>query len=153
MNNELHNAPAVGIFWHVGGVLIIAGAFLEEAQRRGRFAHFPVSAETMWRNYQLIRAVPVEMDYYEPPFGRVVFDKVTQQFHLYADMCILRDDVLVSEIRKNLNLPLDVGSEFDADYRCSTCLGVTTALFPEPAPATGINLNGTGRMRRERNVK
>ncbi len=129
MNNDLPSAPEVGIFWDVGGALIMAGASLEEAQRRGLFAHFRVSAEKMWRNYQHIGAVPAEMDYYELPVGRVVCGRVTRQFHLYADRCILENDDLMHKIRKNLHLPLSIGGESHADYRCSACLGNNIIFF------------------------
>ena len=154
MNNDLPSAPEVGIFWYVGGVLIMAGAFLEEAQRRGRFAHFPVSAEKMWRNYQHIGIVPADMDYYEPPGGRVVCDKVTSQFHLYADLCILQNDDLMNKIRKNLHLPWSIRGESDADYRCFACLGVTTSFFfVRHFEGSERSLRGGGEMRRQQDAK
>jgi hypothetical protein len=142
----------VGIFWDVSGALIIAGASLEEAQRRGRFAHFPVTAEKMWRNYQHIGALPAEMDYYEPPGGRVVCDKVTRQFHLYADQCILKNHDLMKKIRKNLHLPLSIGGESDADYRCSACLGVTTS-FSFYFQGSELILKGGGEMGRQQDAQ
>lgn len=138
----------------MGGALIIAGASLEEAQRRGRFAHFRVSAEKMWRNYQHIGAVPAEMDYYELPGGRVVCGRVTRQFHLYAHRCILENDDLMNQIRKNLHLPLSIGGEPDADYRCSACLGATASFYlVKHFQASERILKGGGEMGRQQDAQ
>jgi hypothetical protein len=118
-------SPEVGIFWDVNGVLIIAGALLEEAERRGRFAFHPMSHERMWPCYQRINAVPSDMEYDDPPRGQVICDKVTLKFHLYADVCILRNETLVAKIRSDLHLPPKVEAAPDDHYRCAKCLAAS----------------------------
>jgi len=68
------------------------------------------------------REVPPEVEYDEPPRGRVVYDTIANRFHLYADHCILADKALVRNIIVRLGVPrgrLDVGP--DKHYRCAEC--------------------------------
>jgi hypothetical protein len=77
---RLANSPAVGIFWVVSGKLIILGAWLEEARTTGRFARYPIPHEKAWVNYRRNAIVPSDMEYDDPPRGRVDYDKVNQEF-------------------------------------------------------------------------
>ena len=129
-------SPEVGIFWDVNGVLIVAGALLEEAERRGRFAFHPMSHERMWPCYQRINAVPSDMEYDDPPRGQVICDKVTLKFHVYADVCILGNETMMNRVRGNLHLPADCGSDVDEFYRCGRCLGLSREYF-QPKDSSG----------------
>jgi hypothetical protein len=124
---RLAGSPEVGIFWDVNGRLIIAGAFLEEAQTWGRFAHYPMEHEQAWPSYQRVEAAPLDMEYDDAPRGRVVYDKVTQQFHLYADACILLNEAMLGKIRSNLSLPSEIEMGPDNFYQCVTCLGFSAS--------------------------
>ena len=122
---RLAGSPEVGIFWVVDGRLILAGAWIEEATTRGRFAHYPTTHEREWAFCQRANAVPLDVAYDEPPRGRVSFDKVTQQFHMFADACILSDQAMVEKIRKDLNLTSEIKIGLDNFYQCAACLGLS----------------------------
>jgi hypothetical protein len=122
----------VGIFWVVDGRLIIVGAWLEEARTTGRFAHYPVPTEKEWSAIQRVGAVPRNLEYDDPPRGRVDFDKVTQKFRLYADACILKSNAQLDKIRRDLNLPADILILADNLYQCSRCLGLSASAFARP---------------------
>ena len=129
---RLAGSPEVGIFWVVDGRLIVVGAWLEEAGTTGRFAHYPVPPEKEWSAIQRVGAVPRDMEYDDPPRGRVDFDKVTQKFHLYADACILKSNALLDKIRKDLNLPPEIVILADNLYQCRQCLGLSASAFARP---------------------
>ena len=66
------------------------------------------------------------MDYEEPPRGRVVFNKKTQRFALYADRCILKRKTVVNQIIKAMHLRASrTGVTTDGPeghYRCYRCM-------------------------------
>ncbi len=126
---RLAGSPEVGIFWNVRGRLLLAGAFLEEAETRGRFARYPTTHEKEWAILRRVKAAPIEMEYDDPPRGRVAYDKVTQQFHLYADACILKEEAIVDKIRKDLSLPPETMILLDNFYQCTKCLGLSASAF------------------------
>jgi hypothetical protein len=113
----------------VDGRLILAGAWIEEATTRGRFAHYPTTHEREWAFCQRANAVPLDVAYDEPPRGRVDYDKVTQRFQLFADACILSDQAMVEKIRKDLNLPSEIRIAPDNFYQCVKCLGLSAVIL------------------------
>jgi len=132
---RLAGSPEVGIFWDVNGGLIL-GAFLEEAETRGRFVQHPVSHEREWIMLQRVLPALKDMEYDDPPRGRVVYDKVTRRFRLYADACILRNNDLMAKIRRQLNLPAEIEVGPDNFYQCKKCLGLSTE------DVAGLNAKG-----------
>jgi hypothetical protein len=76
------------------------------------------------------------MEYDDPPRGRVVCDKVTRRFCLYADACILGNDDLMAKIRRQLNLPAEIEVGPDNFYQCKKCLGLSTE------DVAGLNAKG-----------
>jgi hypothetical protein len=122
---EQPGAAEVGIFWELNGVLILDGVRVEEAEAWGQFRNYPGSHEKMWRRYQRVDTGPRDMEYDAPPRGRVVYDTLAGQFHLYADACILRNDALLAKIRGDLHLPPDVEAGPDDHYRCAKCLAAS----------------------------
>jgi hypothetical protein len=64
----------------------------------------------------------MELEYEEPPRGRVVYDANEKRFTLLADKCILRDRRIVREIISAMNLPVGTATATDHHYRCHTCL-------------------------------
>jgi hypothetical protein len=115
--------PKVGIFWEVNGNLILTGVPLAKAEAYGRFLNFPGSHEVTWCTYQQAGAVPTEVEYDEPPRGRVLYDSVLEKFLMYADRCILRNQAMLQQIRRELRLPADTTVGPDGHYRCAKCLG------------------------------
>jgi hypothetical protein len=76
----------------------------------------------VWTLFQRNGTAPREVEYEEPPRGRVVYDTKTQQFILLADRCILRDNGIVSKIKSQMSLPNDTKVDQDNHYRCFACL-------------------------------
>ena len=112
--------PQVGVFWLFRSRLVIKGTDLNNAERWGEYLNAP-SHEAAWTQCQRECLVPNDVEYDNPPRGRVVFDPNRQQFHLYADTCILNIPEFVDEIRRRLNLPASTQVGPDDHYRCSRC--------------------------------
>ena len=142
---RLAGSPEVGIFWDVNGRLIFVGANLEETVTIGRFARYPMTQETVWLNFRRNGIVPPDMGYDDPPRGRVVFNKVTRRFCLYADSCILGNDALIAKILSELNLPTEIEIGTDDFYQCAKCAGLMPSeaegLIPKRRRKLGLALN------------
>jgi len=62
--------PRLGIFWLVGGKLLMESAPLSAAEPYGGQLTHPRSHSELWRQHQRAGAVPADMDYDQPPRGR-----------------------------------------------------------------------------------
>jgi hypothetical protein len=123
VNNPATPEPHVGIFWLLDSKLIIDATTLSKAEPYGTALTHPTSHIDHWTRLQRTGAVPVEVEYEEPPRGRVVFDQREQRFHLLADKCILGRREVVGRIMAALNLPIGKTTEGrDEHYRCHECL-------------------------------
>jgi hypothetical protein len=117
------NQPQVGIFWLVGGKLVIDSVPLSEAEPYGDHMTYPRSHLEVWTKFQQKGTVPSDIEYEEAPRGRVIYNAKTGRFSFLADKCILRDKIMLTKIMSELNLPnkkTDGGD--DSHYRCSACL-------------------------------
>ena len=118
--------PKVGIFWLVGERLILDASPLSEADPYGDCLTHRNSHIDYWTEQQSLGAVPKEMEYEEPPRGRVVFNRKNERFMLYADRCILDKSAVVNLIKELMHLPsdrTDVGTDGHfGHYRCYRCL-------------------------------
>ncbi len=123
---RLGREPRVGIFWLVGKHLVLAGTPLARAESSGEFKNFLASHVDFWAELQRNGGVPREMEYEEPPRGRVVYNAMTQRFTLMADRCILRNKRLVGRIMRELGLPRNTELLADSHYRCATCASKAT---------------------------
>ena len=115
--------PQVGIFWLFQRKLIIDSTPLHAAEPYGdNFTH-PRSHIRYWTDLQRRREVSAEVEYEEPPRGRVVFDWRRDLFVLLADKCILERAQIVRCMMRQMSLPV-VKTETgrDAHYRCKKCL-------------------------------
>ncbi len=116
----------VGIFWLLGNRLILDATPLSGAELYGDYLGHPTSHDDYWAEQQRLGAVPSDMEYLEPPRGRVVYKKMIQRFALYSDRCILKKKSVVSQIMKAMHLPpenTDVTTDGpDGHYKCSHCL-------------------------------
>lgn len=110
----------IAVFWLFRSQLILEPTDLAEAEPWGQYLNAP-SHEAVWMTLQRELRVPAGVEYDAPPRGRVVFDSVKRQFHLYADGCILARPELVDEIRRTLKLPIDTSVQGDEHYRCVLC--------------------------------
>jgi hypothetical protein len=114
--------PRVGIFWLVGKRLITDSTPLTKAEPYGTALGHTTSHIDHWTGLQHAGAVPAEVEYEEPPRGRVVFDGREQRFYLMADRCILGRRDVVAEIMEAMHLPDDTVLATDDHYRCFHCL-------------------------------
>lgn len=118
--------PIVGIFWLFNGQLIFDTSLLSDGEDDGEFIDHPTGHTDYWEELQRLGVVPRDVDYEEPPRGRVLFKKKSGRFALYADRCILKRKSVVKEIMKAMRLPAsktDVGSDGQlGHYKCYECL-------------------------------
>jgi hypothetical protein len=114
--------PKVGIFWLFKGKLIIDSTPLSDAEPYGDSLGHAIGHIDHWAVLQKRAAVPSEVEYEEPPRGRVVYDKREARFHLLADRCILAHKDLIEKIKHELNLPENTKLGTDLQYRCPKCL-------------------------------
>jgi hypothetical protein len=117
VDNPAAPEPQVGIFWLFRDRIIVDSTPLSKAPPYGKALGHTTSHIDFWTRQQHSGAVPAEVEYEEPPRGRVVFDRHEQRYHLMADKCIL------GRLMAAMNLPPDKTSEGrDEHYRCHECL-------------------------------
>ena len=114
--------PQVGIFWLWRERLIVHATALTEAERWGRYLN-AIGHDRYWEDLQIAGEVPGDVEYTEPPRGRVVYDTISRKYFLYADRCILSRSELITEIIQRLGLLAETGEvSGDEHYRCADCL-------------------------------
>ena len=119
--------PQVGIFWRIRRRLVVDTTPLSAAEPYGYCLTHPHGHFSAWTDLQQSGQVPKDVEYEEPPRGRVLFDKRRGRFVLLADRCILRHRGIVSSILTRLHLPPErTDLNTDAHYRCSRCLARPT---------------------------
>lgn len=122
-NNSTTPEPSVGIFWLFRDRLILDATPISKAEAYSTALTHPTGHIDYWTRLQQTGAVPPEVEYEEPPRGRVVFDQREQSFHLLADKCILCRRDVVGQIMTAMNLPHGKTSEGrDEHYQCFECL-------------------------------
>jgi hypothetical protein len=114
--------PRLGIFWLVGGKLLLDSVPLSESEQGGDYCDYPGSHINVWTEWLRIGKAPAESEYEEFPRGRVTHDTKNKHFSLLADRCILKHKDLIAAIRKEFHLPKHTLLGTDPHYRCSTCL-------------------------------
>jgi len=113
----------VGIFWVVGTRLILDSSPLNEAEPYCDNLTYRKSHIDRWTELQQVGVAPLDVEYEEPPRGRVVFNMKTHRFTLYADRCILEKKAMLSRIVKTMGLPVgEIDIVTDCHYRCFACL-------------------------------
>lgn len=119
--------PKVGIFWVVGRRLLFDSTPVDDAELYGDCKNHPRGHIDRWRQMQMIGVVPFDVEYEEPPRGRVSYNVKKGQFLLLADRCILAKRILVKKIMQELRLPPETTAcDTDPHYRCYKCLGFQT---------------------------
>jgi hypothetical protein len=113
--------PKLGIFWLVGGKLVLVSTPLDQCELYGNVLNEPRSHVDFWTELQSKGVVPRETEYEEAPRGRVVYNVKTKQFTLMTDRCILSRPAIVKEILRELHLPKGTNLDGDFHYRCSVC--------------------------------
>jgi hypothetical protein len=95
---------------------------LADAEPYGDYLGHGTSHIDHWSVLQLRGQVPREVEYEEPPRGRVGYNKVKREFVLLADQCILGNLAAIELIIKALGLPEGTRLSSDVHYRCADCL-------------------------------
>jgi hypothetical protein len=132
LSQQMTQEPSmVGIFWLLEERLILDTSPLGEAEPYGDCFGHRTSHIDYWTAQQGLGTVSREIEYEEPPRGRVVFNKRTQRFALYADRCILKRKSVVKRIMEALHLPAtqtDIGTDGHfGHYECFKCLETSCA--------------------------
>ena len=118
--------PHVGIFWLYEGRLVIDSTPLSKAEPYGEALTHARGHIKHWTELQHMGAISPDVEYEEPPRGRVGYDTKTERFWLRADSCILRRKDIVQRIMAALHLPPDKTSTGrDEHYRCAECMNRT----------------------------
>lgn len=121
--NRHSQESRVGIFWLFRGKLIIDFTPLSKAERYGECRNHARGHLEHWTELQRLRTVPADVEYEEPPRGRVVYDSTHERFVLYADRCILSKKAVLEQIIVALLLPSEqTTTSSDLHYRCVGCL-------------------------------
>src|SRR5947209_17131034 len=97
-------ASRVGIFWVLNGEPLIDSAPLSGAEPYGDHLTHPRGHAELWERWQGKGAASPDMEYDEPPRGRVTYNTKTRRFTLLADKCILKDNRVISKIMSQLHL-------------------------------------------------
>ena len=115
--------PRVGIFWLFGGKLILDTTPLGQAEPYGEARTHPRAHLKHWTELQRTGAVSAEVEYEDPPRGRVVYYPRDKEFVLYGDPCILAKKGVLRRIMAAMNLPrMRTMTSKDLDYRWLRCL-------------------------------
>jgi hypothetical protein len=99
--------PQVGIFWLVGGKLLINSTPLSAAEPYGVHLIHPRSHLEGWTLLQRTGKVPSESEYEEFPRGRVIYGTKTRRFTLLADEVRLRQPLSLLRLLTGRNLLSD----------------------------------------------
>lgn len=111
----------VGIFWLVGGHLILDASPLSEAEPYGDCLTHRNSHIDYWSDQERLGAIPNDVEYEENPRGRVTYNSKAEKFHLLADRCILNEPATVAKIMKAMHLPVNTIVDADPHYKCPGC--------------------------------
>jgi hypothetical protein len=114
--------PFVGTFWLYDGMLITDSTLLSEAEPYGDFLTHAKGHNDFWAELQERCAIPIEVEYDEPPRGRVGYDCKKKEFFMLADRCIIEDAGVVWKIIAEFHLQKDTEPLPDSHYRCARCL-------------------------------
>jgi hypothetical protein len=117
------NEPQVGIFWLLQRRLVIDCTSLHAAEPYGDSLTHSRGHLQYWTELQRRGEVPAEVEYEEPPRGRVLFDRRNDRFVLLADRCILKRGDVVRRLMRQMHLPPErTETVRDDHYRCKICL-------------------------------
>jgi hypothetical protein len=99
-------APSVGIFWKVGGVLVIDYSTLDEAEAYGDCLTHAAGHYERWEEWQglgvnRLRSLGypdgiITSEYDDWPRGRIVYEVPANRFVLYADRRLQKQDIIAA---------------------------------------------------------
>jgi hypothetical protein len=123
IGGKVEPEPMVGIFWLYKGELIFDVTPVSAAEPYGDCVGHANSHIEFWTDLQRAGVIPLDIEYEEPPRGRVVFNMKTKQYIAYVDKCIREKPAVIRRLIRDFSLPaeLEVVSG-DGHYRCRICL-------------------------------
>lgn len=132
MRSDQHE-PRVGIFFVFKNRLLIQCTPVNEAQPYSDFVGHAKGHPTFWRELQRENIVPREVEYDEVPRGRVGYQTKQDKFYLFLDPCIMANQEMVDQIKRELSLPSadTVPPALDAHYHCPGCKKKTKEQLEE----------------------
>ena len=120
---EMDPEPMVGIFWLFKGELIFDVTPVSTAEPYGDCVGHAKSHIAFWTDLQEAGVIPLDVEYEEPPRGRVVRNVRAGQYIVYADQCIRTKPTVVRRIIRDFSLPADSTILISGEhYRCRVCL-------------------------------
>ena len=123
MTSRTKPEPRVGIFWMFDGKLILDTTPIRQAEQYGEAKTHPRGHIEYWTQLQRAGAISEDVEYDDPPRGRVVYFPKDDRFVLYADRCILVRKNFLRQIMAEMNLPTNqTKTSKDEHYRCLKCL-------------------------------
>jgi hypothetical protein len=123
MTQPDNNQPLVGIFWWFRVRLILDASPLSEAEKYGDCLTHSRSHIDHWTGLLQRNEVPIEVEYEEPPRGRVMWNTISERCLILTDRCILRKQGSLNRIMRSMRIPMQTAdTETDAHYRCFQCL-------------------------------
>lgn len=121
--------PMVGIFWLLNCELIFDVTPVSSAEPYGDCVGHAKSHISFWTELQEAGVIPLDVEYEEPPRGRVVFNVKTRQYIVYADKCIRAKSAVVLRIIRDFYLPTELTLvSGDVHYRCQACFYENASL-------------------------
>jgi hypothetical protein len=122
MTSRAEPVSKVGIFWVMGGKLILATTPVSQAEPYAEAKGHPRGHFEHWTILQRRGAMSADIEYDDPPRGRVVYFPKDEQFTLYADRCILSRKHFLRQIIAEMSLPAKrTKTSSDEHYRCLRC--------------------------------
>ena len=85
---KMDSEPMVGIFWLFKGELIFDVTPVSAAEPYGDCVGHANSHIEFWTSLQNAGVIPLDVEYEEPPRGRVVYDVRIHKYFIYTDKCI-----------------------------------------------------------------
>lgn len=122
MSKREPHESRVGIFWLYNGKLITDSTQLSQGEPYGDVLTHATGHIDHWTALQERGAVPIDVEYEEPPRGRAGYNVKKKEFFLLADRCIINDAGAVQKIIAALHLPKDTEPLPDFHYQCARCL-------------------------------
>jgi hypothetical protein len=94
----------VGIFWVDQGHLIMASVPIADGVDDGQFVNGPDDHDPYWATVQRTHRHLWDVEYYQVPRGRVLFNKAEDRFYVYLDK-VLRKPPIKRLIGECFRLP------------------------------------------------
>tara|TARA_B100000315_G_C14590513_1_gene595498 strand:+ start:1503 stop:1919 length:417 start_codon:yes stop_codon:yes gene_type:complete len=97
--------PEVAIFWYYEDEVLGMGIPWKEGEDFGDFVNTRDDHASKWIQITKFKKELQGKEYFDIPRGRVVYNKLTKKFIVYATSSLLKDDSFKRKVRKEFRLP------------------------------------------------